>query len=272
MASRIFNGRGGRVLPFLHPDGTPNLAPGLTTALTGILGAKAAPEDVLAYVASVVAHPAFTKIFADELTTPGIRIPITTDAGLWTRAVDLGRQVLWLHTYGQSFTGEGRPDGDVRLPIGDSQRLLCQKPVTALPEMLVYVEERQAIVMGDGEFGPVTRQVWDYAVGGRNVIKSWFDYRKREPGGRRSSPLDDTNATAWDPDWTGEFLDLLSVLTHLVSLEPQQAETLESILAGGIVTLDDATAAGVRRPQSTADRKPRFSLDSAPDGGGDTLL
>ncbi|WP_393088268.1 type ISP restriction/modification enzyme [Streptomyces sp. LN704] len=142
----------------------------------------------------------------------------------------------------------------------------------ALPETLAYDEDRQTIVMGDGEFGPVTRQVWDYAVGGRNVIKSWFDYRKKEPGGRRSSPLDDVNAAAWDPDWTGEFLDLLSVLTRLTGLEPQQAETLESILTGGIATLDDLAAAGVRWPQSTADRKPRFSLDSAPDAAGDTLL
>ncbi|MGA5880373.1 type ISP restriction/modification enzyme [Streptomyces cellulosae] len=267
-----FNGRGGRTLPFLHPDGTPNLAPGLTTALTGILGTEVTPEDVLAYVAGVVAHPTFTETFANELTTPGIRIPITTDADLWTRAIALGRQVLWLHTYGRCFTGEGRPAGDVRLPVGDPQRPLCQKPVTALPEMLVYVEDRQTIVMGDGEFGPVTRQVWDYAVGGRNVIKSWFDYRKKEPGGRRSSPLDDVNATAWDPDWTGEFLDLLSVLTRLVGLEPRQAETLESILTDGVVTLDALAAAGARRPQSTADRKPRFSLDSAPDGGGDTLI
>ncbi|MFC9289140.1 type ISP restriction/modification enzyme [Streptomyces sp. NPDC057052] len=258
---------GGRTLPFLHPDCTPNLAPGLTTALTGLFDAKVAPEEVLAYVAGVVAHPAFTKTFADELTTPGIRIPITTDAELWTKAVGLGRQMLWLHTYGQCFTGEGRPADGVRLPAGDPQRLLCQKPVTALPEALFYVEDRQTIVMGDGEFGPVPRQVWDYAVGGRNVIKSWFDYRKKEPGGRRSSPLDDVNATAWDPDWTGEFLDLLSVLTRLVDLEPRQAETLAFILTGGVVTLDDLAATGVRWPQGTADRKPRHSLDSVADGG-----
>ncbi|MGW7341033.1 type ISP restriction/modification enzyme [Streptomyces sp. NPDC054808] len=263
---------GGRTLPFLHPDGTPNLAPGLTTALTGILGLNVTPEDILAYVAGVVAHPAFTKTFADELTTPGIRIPFTTDAGLWSRAVGLGRQVLWLHTYGGCFTSEGRPAGDVRLPVGDPRRPLCHKPVTALPETLVYFEDRLTIGMDDGEFGPVTREVWDYAVGGRNVIKSWFDYRKKEPAGRRSSPLDDVNATMWDPDWTGEFLDLLSVLVRLVDLEPQQAEALESILFGRTVTLNDLTTAGVRWPQSTADRKPRFSLDSAPDGGGDTLI
>lgn len=267
-----FNNMGGRALPFLQPEGTPNVAPGLTTALAGLIGVEVTAEDLLAYVAGVVAHPAFTETFADELTTPGIRLPVTTDAELWGKAVHLGRQVLWLHTYGQCFTGEGRRPADVRLLADDPRRPLSQKPLTALPETLAYDEDCQAIVMGDGEFGPVTRQVWEYAVGGRNVIKSWFDYRKKEPGGRRSSPLDDINATAWDPGWTGEFLDLLSVLTRLTDLESHQAEILEAILAGGIATLDDLTAAGVRWPQSAGDRKPRFSLDSLPDGGGDTLL
>jgi Type ISP C-terminal specificity domain/N-6 DNA Methylase len=264
---------GGRALPFLHPDGSPNLAPGLTAALASLLDTEVIAEDVLAYVAGVVAHPAFTKTFADELTTPGIRIPVTTSTAIWAQAVNLGRQVLWLHTYGQCFTGEGRPQGNVRLPVGDPHRPLSQIPVIALPEALSYDEDRQVVTVGDGEFGPVTREVWDYTIGGRHIIKSWFDYRKEEPSGRRSSPLDDVNASTWDPDWTAEFLDLLSVLTRLVHLEPQQAEVLKSVLANSIGTANDLASAGVRWPRTTADRKPRFSLDSVIDAGaGDTLL
>ena len=46
---------------------------------------------MLAYIAAIVAHPAYTQTFADELTTPGIRVPFTTDPELWTEAVRLGR-------------------------------------------------------------------------------------------------------------------------------------------------------------------------------------
>ena len=35
------------------------------------------PEDVLAYMAAVTAHPGYTQMFIIELETPGIRIPIT---------------------------------------------------------------------------------------------------------------------------------------------------------------------------------------------------
>jgi hypothetical protein len=44
-------------------------------ALTALLGQGVTGADVLAYTAAVVAHPGYTETFADELTTPGIRVP-----------------------------------------------------------------------------------------------------------------------------------------------------------------------------------------------------
>ena len=37
-------------------------------------------EDFLAYVAATAAHPAFTARFQDDLSTPGLRLPLTADA------------------------------------------------------------------------------------------------------------------------------------------------------------------------------------------------
>ncbi|RST16278.1 hypothetical protein E2C00_11880 [Streptomyces sp. WAC05374] len=267
-----FNNDGGRTLPLFHPDGSPNIAAGLTDALQSRLGTEVTASDVLAYIAGVVAHPTFTATFADELTTPGIRVPLTTDLALWNSAVQLGRQVIWLHTYGERFVGPEQPAGDVRLPAGSPLRPLNLAPVTSMPEAISYDEGRQVITLGDGEFGPVSKPVWDYVVGGRNVIKSWFDYRKKEPAGRRSSPLDDVHIPDWDPEWTGEFIDLLSVLTRLVALEPSQEQALLAILAGPVLSEDALATAGVLWPKSAADRKARFSLESAPTGDGQLPL
>ncbi|WP_211265275.1 type ISP restriction/modification enzyme [Actinacidiphila oryziradicis] len=263
---------GGRTLPFLHPDGKPNLAPGLRAALTSRLGTEVTDPDILAYIAGVTAHPAFTATFADELTTPGIRVPVTTDPVLWHKAVQLGRQVLWLHTYGKCFIGPERPEENVRLPQSDPRRPLSLAPITSMPETINYDGDRQVVTVGDGEFGPVTPQVWEYAVGGRNVVKGWFGNRKKEPGGRRGSPLDDLHVTAWDPDWTSEFINLLTVLTRLADLEPEQDQTLASILTTDVLTYDDLAPAGVRWPHTPADRKPRFSLASVRSGNDDTLI
>jgi type ISP restriction-modification system protein/N-6 DNA methylase len=253
---------GGRTLPYLHPDGSPNIAPGLTGALSVRLDRDVTDADVLAYIAGLVAHPAYTRTFTDELTAPGIRVPFTADPELWTRTVKLGQQVIWLHTYGAAFTRPDRPANDIRLPSGDVRQPLCTKPITSMPESISYDAEHSTLLLGSGEFAPVRREVVEYTVGGRNVVKSWFDYRKKDPGGRRPTPLDRLYATAWDADWTTEAIDLFTVLTRLVQLEPAQADLLGHVLAGDLLTMNDLRVAGTHWPVSQQDRKPQFSYKS----------
>lgn len=260
-----YNGRGGRTLPLLHPDGTPNLAPGLLEGLAAEASIQADHHDLLAYVAGVVAHPAFTATFIDELTTPGIRVPITRDAALWQKAIELGREVIWLHTYAERYVdpAEGREAGNVRSDWPVDAQPMSLEAVTTMPVKLRYDDVRRQIVFTDddgarnGAWGPVPREVFDYTVGGMNVIGSWFKYRKKNPGGKKSSPLDDIHVDEWPIEWTREFTELLTVLTRLVSLEPAQAKVLEQILAGPLVTRDELANAGVTWPQTRDDRKPR---------------
>lgn len=103
---------GGRVLPLLHPGGRENLAENLTGALSFLIGRPVTGGDVLAYIAGLTAHPGYTQHFADELTTPGVRVPITTDLVLFDRAVALGSEVIFLHTYGDAFTEKCGGGGD----------------------------------------------------------------------------------------------------------------------------------------------------------------
>jgi len=178
-----FNNRGGRVLALLHADGSANLPDGLTRALSQALGRDVIARDVLAYIAGVVSHPAYTQTFVDELTTPGVRVPLTSDRALWARAVALGEQVVWLQTYGEAFASDEaqRPRGSVRYPVGDPRQPLARTPVGAMPAVMIYDEADRTLRLGEGPeagtFGPVVPEVWDYAVGGRHVLKSWFNYR-----------------------------------------------------------------------------------------------
>ncbi len=257
-----FNVRGGRTLPFLYPDQTPNLAPGLTTALTRALDHEVTAPAVLAYIAGVVSHPGYTQTFADELTTPGIHVPFTTDPILWDQAVKLGNQVIWLQTYGAAFSSPDRPQANVRLPVGDprhrcvpsrSHRCQNQSPTTLSATCWPWAT---AISL------PVRPEVMEYTVGGRNIFKSWFDHRKKEPGGRKGSELDHEYPGTWDADWTTEAIDLLTVLTRLVELEPAQADVLTRILAGDLISMDELAKSGNRWPASQQDRKPRFGYNS----------
>jgi hypothetical protein len=252
-----FNGRGGRVLPLLHPDGTANLAPGLVDALNETLGAPVTPLDVLAYVAGVTAHPAYTETFADALTTPGVRVPFTADPALWTQAVELGRTILWLHTSGDRVASAAESLANVRLPADDPRRVLALAPIVDLPTTMLYEAHTKLLTIGSGQIGPVTFGAWSYSVGDKNVLRSWFNYRKSMPGGRSTSPLDQRHVSAWDANWTRELLDLLSVLTRLTDLEAPQAQLLGQILASPLLSREQLRQAEVHWPQRPADRKTR---------------
>ena len=77
-----FNNRGGRVLAMLHPDGSANLAPAFLSVLEAHFGSAVTPDDWMAYLAGATAHSGFVEHFADELSVPGIRVPITKDGEL----------------------------------------------------------------------------------------------------------------------------------------------------------------------------------------------
>lgn len=270
-----FNGRGGRVLPLYrnHATATPNLAPGLLGLLTERLGTTVTPEDVLAYVAAVTAHDGFTKMFAAELDAPGVRVPLTASYDLYQEAVVLGREVLWLHTYGDRYAdpSNGRPATSPRLPDDRRPKVTVAIPddEAGMPETIEHDAATSTLKVGTGAIRPVPAQVASYAVGGTNVLRKWFGYRKSEPAGKRTSPLDDINPTTWSPDFTTDLLALLNVLGRLVELEPAQAGLLDRIVAGPAITVADLKQAGVLPPPA-ASRK--VARGKKPDTQGDDLL
>ncbi|GAA2285911.1 hypothetical protein GCM10010145_39630 [Streptomyces ruber] len=113
---------------------------------------------------------------------------------MWERSVNLGRRVLWLHTYGERFVdpSAGRPKGAPKLPLSERSRCVEEIPDTidAMPEVLEYDEGTGSLVVGSGRISPVPREVRDYAVSGMNVIDKWFGYRKKDPAGKRRLVLD----------------------------------------------------------------------------------
>ncbi|MFY1623728.1 type ISP restriction/modification enzyme [Micromonospora sp. WMMD735] len=256
---------GGRVLPMRHAGGVPNVPPLLLASLSGRLGFAVSVEDLVAYIAGTAAHRAFTPRFAEELVTPGIRVPFTADPQLWAEAVAVGHQVIWLHTYGEAFSDptSERPKGNIRYPADDPRRPLNTTAITvdSLPDTISHNPITETLHVGTGSFAPVTADVWEYDVGGMQVIKKWFSYRKANPGGRRSSPLDAIHVDRWPHEWTAELNDLLTMLRRLVDLEPHQEDLLDRIVAGPQITIVDLTSAGVFPVPDLARRAHRHAPD-----------
>jgi hypothetical protein len=151
-----FDGRGGRVIP-LYRDAkglAPNLSPKLLSYLTSRLGVPVSAEDILAYVAGVVAQPAYTERFHTDLQVAGVRVPLTARCQLWTEAVMLGREVLWLHAYGERYfdSPAGRPEGPPRLPATRRPRVIVAIPDTEsnMPESIDYDQQTLTLLVGEG--------------------------------------------------------------------------------------------------------------------------
>ncbi len=265
-----YHGRGGRVFPLWRDEfGTiGNIAPGLIPLLRGRIGMEVTPEDVVAYVMALLSHPGFTARFAADLAVPGLRVPLTADAGLFARAVALGQRVIWLHCHGERFvdSGDERPDGPPRLPEAERPKVLRAIPddPDGMPESMDYAPADRVLAVGDGRIGPVAPEVWAYEVSGMNVLRKWFGYRKREPEGRRVSALDRIVADRWEPSMTSELLDLLNVIGLLVALEPRQAELLGEVMDAPLIDVAALTAAGVLPVPPESRRPPRVKVDRRP--------
>lgn len=266
-----YNGRSGRVLPLYRDSGgrVPNLAPGLLEYLTRRLRLTVSTEDVLAYVAAIVAHPGYTEKFHRELRQPGIHLPLTSVPALWGEAVEIGRQVIWLHTYGERYVDDAgnRPFRLSGLTESATSRVLHPIPDTAdqMPDDIKYDSATSTLHVGSGTISPVPQVVWDYEVAGLRVVRKWLDYRRRYPvHKRKTSELDHINTERWSPQFTNELLELLAVLANCIALEPAQVALLDEICRSELVTVTDLTAANVLPPQATAKRPPAVERPDIP--------
>ncbi len=167
-----FSGRGAKDVVPLYRDSDaqhPNIAPDLLSLLNATYQHSVTPEDFLAYVYAVSAHPAFSRRFGKELETLQIRVPFTKDSQRFAKAVRIGRRLLWLHTYGQRCTDPNQPKGE--LPRGQAR---CTQAVPHdpdnYPDRFQYSPPKKRLLVGKGVFEPVHPRVFDFEVSGLKVL------------------------------------------------------------------------------------------------------
>ncbi len=177
----------GRVYPLWRDRSAkhPNIKPDLLAHLAKVYGTPVKAEDVMAYIAAIMAHPAFTARFSPDLVFPGLRAPLTADVSLFSEAVSLGSEVIWLHSYGERFVDPtaNRPKHSPRLPKEGSPSIPASGAIPSAPEPLpdemAYDPATHRLKIGQGYVENVTPEMWAYEVSGKQVIWHWFSYRQR---------------------------------------------------------------------------------------------
>jgi len=243
-----FRGRGGKDVMPLYRDSAatrPNITQGLVEAIGAEfrkldpLQADPVAEDLAAYVYALLSCPGYYSKFAEALVTPGPRVPLSGSPELFKRACTLGRDLLWLHSFGQRCTSRTRPDEIPRHPA-----ISWTEPVKELPNSMknvFYDPIKQELHIGTGTVSGVREEIWSFTVSGWPVVQRWIAYRTRKGHGRaatRPGLLDKIRPDRWEDDWNVELLEVLTVLTLTVDRFEEQALLLDEICQGPLIGVD----------------------------------
>ncbi len=160
-------------------------------------------DDFIAYIAATAGHPAFTARFREDLCTPGLRIPITADAATFIDAAEIGRTVIWLHTFGERMANPdlGRPAQPPRLSEARRPRIpangaIPEDPADMPDEMRYDATTKPSLTTAGGvhdRTAQPSQRPW-LACGDRAAASSaagsnllWTDDQCRSIGRRRST-------------------------------------------------------------------------------------
>jgi len=143
----------------------PNLNPGLLTTLTKAYSKKPTPEEIFYYIYAVLYANTYRTRYAEFLKADFPRVPFTKNHKLFVEMGKLGKQLVELHLLkapdlehpAARFEGKG----DNRL---EKQRYSEQ-------EQRVYINTVQY-------FEGITKETWEYQIGGYQVMDKWLKDRK----------------------------------------------------------------------------------------------
>ncbi len=155
----------------LEPDERkPNLNPKIVAALTAAYGEEPTTEDIFHYIYAVLYADTYREKYAEFLKIDFPRIPFTADFELFQTLAALGKRLASLHLLRSAeldppaarFQGQG----DSRVARTKSQGFRYEPE-----EERVYVNKTQY-------FEPVPLELWEYQIGGYQVLAKWLKDRR----------------------------------------------------------------------------------------------
>ena len=222
----FMGGSGKDIIPvYRNSDCTEsNISSGLLSTLEEHYGEQVTNMELISYVYGVLGGQSYTEIFWEELSIPGVRIPITKNGTLFNKAAKLGSELIWFHSYGELNSD----DRGTEIPKGKAKLIRAiPHQIDRYPVDFKYDQTKEEIAIGSGLIGSVAPEVWQYSISNTKIIDSWLGYRKKERRGRKSSPLDDIHPQGWSPQMTNELLSMIWIIEATLAIDKK----LESILA-----------------------------------------
>ena len=129
----------------------------------GDLRTTIGPEDIFHYIYAILHAQTYRQRYAEQLKDNFPHIPLTTHRALFQKLASLGEQLATLHLFQSEAT---------HLPTF---------PISGDPqvEKVRWTEVDQRVwINGTQYFSPISREVWEFRVGGHCPAKKWLTDRK----------------------------------------------------------------------------------------------
>ena len=153
------------------------------------------PEQIFGYIYAVLYSPTYREKYLELLKIDFPRVPFTDDEKLFFELSEIGNRLVDLHTMKTKSWGEYRQIGDADDPTVGKRH---------------YDEKAQEIILDTKRpkeewvrIGKVPKEVWEYKIGGYQVVDKWLDYR----AGRQIS--------------IGDVCEILNALTETIKIQKQ---------------------------------------------------
>lgn len=148
----------------------PNLHPRLLPTMSDAYGRSITAEDLFHYAYAILYAPTYRSTYADFLKIDFPRIPFPTEFSAFEAMAALGERLVALHLLESSeldrpsvrFEGEG--DNRVARKKSDG---FAYRP-----------DEASLGINATQHFGSIPPALWDYRIGGYQVLEKWLKDRK----------------------------------------------------------------------------------------------
>jgi len=129
-------------------------------------GREIQPEEIFFYVYAALHSVIYRRKFGEYLKIEFPRIPFTNDYGLFDKFMKLGRELADLHLL--KYEALKIPSAKLR-GVGD---YTVDDPIYDEKEGKLHINKKQY-------FEGITKDVWEYQIGGYQVLSKWLKYRKK---------------------------------------------------------------------------------------------
>lgn len=146
-------------------DKVPNIAPIVFEQLEKTDKEKITPEQILYYVYGVLYSNIYREKYAEFLKIDFPRIPFTNDYKVFLQMAELGEELTELHLHFDKVESK-----HIVKYFGKGSNVI---------EKIIYEEKSKRIYINNTQyFEGISKFVWEYHIGGYQILKRYLDWRK----------------------------------------------------------------------------------------------